>query len=180
MIVALTGRIGAGKSEAARALGGALSCAQLSFVERVFAPHLRAEGRPIDRTNLQSIGAAMMREHGDVRLTEMLLDGVDLAGDWLLDDLRYPTTARYLAGRLGSDFVLVCVQTPFEMRYERVRARGRERVRTREDFAAMDSAVTERLIDETCAFARVHLDNSGCREDLRRACLRLGHELRGT
>jgi len=119
-ILGLTGRIGAGKTTASKYIVQRYGFKNLSFVDRLLAPRLRAQNRTVNRQNLQEIGRELYLKYGDIVLTQWLLEDIDPTQEWLIDDIRYPSTAKYIKERFTDRFVLMAVCTEQDVRYERV------------------------------------------------------------
>lgn len=169
-ILAFTGRIGAGKTTAAQYVARTYGFKSLSFVERILAPRLVAQGKLVNRQNLQEIGSKLYLEHGDIVLTQWLLQGIDFSQKWLIDDVRYPSTAQYIKSCFHGQFMLVGVRSDQHMRYERVVKRAKEKIDSFEGFLVMDTALTEKQIDEVMNCADRIIDNMGTENDLYASC----------
>lgn len=169
-ILGLTGKIGAGKTTLAKYIMESYGFKSLSFVDRILAPRLKEQGKMVNRQNLQALGAELYLQYGDVVLTQWLLDGVDFTQKWLIDDIRYPSTAKYIKDQFGYEFALIGVRASQAVRYERVIKRAREKIDSFERFIEMDNALTEQSIDQVIAYADYVIDNNGILKDLYDAC----------
>lgn len=169
-ILGMTGKIGAGKTTVSEYIVQAYGFQSLSFVDKILAPRLIAQGKEINRHNLQDLGSELYLKHGDILLTQWLLEGLDPAQRWLIDDIRYPSTATYIREEFASAFVLVGVSSSQSIRYERVVRRARETVGSFEEFVKMDNALTEQRIEQVMDCTDYIIDNSGNLQDLYLAC----------
>ncbi len=167
-LIGLTGTNGAGKSEVAA-----------YFVERGYAyfslsdeirAELKKKGRAITRDNLIAMGNALRQRLGADILARRVMRKV--RGKAVIDSIRNLREAAYLR-RQGS-FLLIAVDAPAELRYKRVRRRGREEsASTLEEFLAkekeeMSGQASEQQLRRVMASADRTIINDGSREALRR------------
>lgn len=169
-ILGLTGKIGAGKTTVAGYIVRTYGFTSLSFVDRILAPRLKSQGKEVNRQNLQELGGELYLKYGDIVLTQWLLDGIDDTKKWLIDDIRYPTTANYIKESFGDLFVLVGVRAAQSIRYDRVVKRAREKVESFEQFVEIDDALTEQSIDQVIAQTDYTIDNAGTLQSLYASC----------
>lgn len=169
LVVGLTGPNAAGKGEAARFL-----------VSRGFAYHslsdiIREEAAsrslPPTRENLIEIGNMLRRSGGPAILAErtiLRLDGRDV-----VDSIRNPSEVEAL--RTVRSFILLGVDAPIDLRFERASRRARAgEGGTFAEFAAREERErgadpASQQIHRVFAMADFHVDNSGTIEDLHRA-----------
>jgi len=132
-LIGLTGTNGAGKGEVAAYLTKkGYACVSLSDEIR---EQLRREGREITRDNLIAAGNALRRKYGADVLARRVMQKVK--GPTVIDSIRNVREVAFLRRRRS--FLLVAVDAPVELRYERVRKRGRlESVSSLEEFAAKE------------------------------------------
>lgn len=83
---------------------------------------LRRRGLEETRDNLRDLGNELRNVHGYGVLAEMLSSRVSY--DAVIDSIRHPMEVEALRGFY--DFVMVSVDAPIELRYERAKERGRE------------------------------------------------------
>jgi len=161
IVVGLTGPNAAGKGEAARFLvSRGLAYHSLSDIIRAEAERL---GLPPTRENLIQLGNDLRRQGGPGALAERTL--AKLSGRDVVDSIRNVAEVETL--RREPAFVLLVVDAPIEIRFERARARARPGDGTTlEEFAAREQR--ERSADP--AAQQLHLaaksadlvvDNSG-------------------
>ena len=167
-LIGLTGTNGAGKGEVAAYLKTkGYACQSLSDVLR---EELSARGVESARDNLIRIGNELREKFGADVLARRAMARV--SGPTVIDSIRNPAEAEFL--RTQGDFLLVAVDAPIAIRYERARARGRdESARTlevvrRKEEEEMTGGTTEQQIGLCMAMADRRILNDGTLEDLRR------------
>jgi len=119
-IIGLTGTNGAGKGEAA------------SFFEKkgylyfslsdIIREKLREKGKKITRNNLIKTGNNLREKYGPDILARLVMKNVK--GNSIIDSIRNPKEIEYL--KRQKNFTLLAIDAPVELRYERVKNRGRE------------------------------------------------------
>jgi len=131
MIIGLTGKNASGKGEVARYLERkSFYYASLSNIIR---EELEKEGKPITRPNLIEKGNLLRKHNGDSYLAERVCDGLDGNKNYVIDSIRNPAEIEYLKRR--GNFILVYIDAPSKVRFERIAARGRsDDPSTFEDF----------------------------------------------
>jgi dephospho-CoA kinase len=167
-LVGLTGTNGSGKSEAAAYLVNR-GYAYLSLSD-IIRDKLREEGREASRDNLIAEGNALRREHGPDVLARLVLEKV--RGRTVIDSLRNPHEVALLKRQEG--FVLLAVDAPAAVRFERVRRRGRnESAATLEEFVAkereeMAANPEAQQLDRCLSLADITIWNGGTLDELHR------------
>ena len=122
MILGLAGRNGAGKGEVVRFLEArSFSAYSLSDVIR---EDLRARGLDETRERMIETGNAIRARHGPGGLAVRLLERLEPDRNAVVDSIRHPAEVDVLRRRSAS-FRLIWVDAPEEMRFARVRERGR-------------------------------------------------------
>jgi len=167
-LIGLTGTNGAGKGEAAAYLvSRGYAYASLSDVIR---EGLRAEGREPSRDNLIAKGNALRRDHGPDILARIVLETI--AGRTVIDSIRNPSEVAALRRQDG--FVLLAIDAPPALRFERVRKRGRdESAVSLEAFLAKEDEERGRdpeaqQLDACLALADIRIWNDGTIAELHR------------
>jgi len=132
-LVGLTGTNGAGKGEVAAYLMKK-GYAYLSLSDEI-REELRRKGEEITRDSLIARGNALRRRHGADILARRVMKKV--RGRTVIDSIRNSREVAFLRKQKG--FVLVAVDAPVELRYERALRRGRaESAATLEEFVAKE------------------------------------------
>ena len=123
MIIGMTGTIGAGKETLTKSLR------EKGFKYFVTSDLLKEElekrGVEITRKNMQDLGDELREKHGADVLMKMLLKKVDVNENSILDSIRNPKEAEFLRNHLDN-FILIAVDAPMEIRFERLKSRGKE------------------------------------------------------
>lgn len=123
MIIGLTGPNASGKGVVASHL------IKRGFVYLSLSDILREEltkrGERPERESLYAFGNELRRKKGPGILAEKILERITTGDSYVIDSIRHPSEANVL--RRLSGFHLVCVDAPIEVRFERIRRRGREK-----------------------------------------------------
>lgn len=176
-IIGLTGRIGSGKTTLSTYIQEKYNFQKLSFVDKILIPELQKQKKTVNRKNLQQIGREFYLKYGDVKLTELLLEGINPATRWIIDDIRYPTTANFIRAEFPNNFWIIGVKTDVRIRFQRVLARGKEGKISYEDFLKMDLAPTEKQIEEVLSQVDYLIENNGSLADLYQQCDKIMKEI---
>lgn len=166
--IGLTGTNSAGKGEtAAFFISHGYGYRSLSDVIR---DRLRAEGFEENRDNLIRKGNDLRREGGPDILARLAM--ADLRPPAVIDSIRNPTEVAYLKTRAG--FILLAIEAPIAVRFERALARGRnESAATIGDFARKEdeergSKPGNQQLDACISLADAVVVNDGTLEALHR------------
>ncbi len=166
-LIGLTGTNAAGKGEAAA-----------FFVERGFAyfsqsdvirDALQQKGLEPNRDNLIREGNALRQRFGPEILARRVMDKI--TGDSIIDSIRNPSEIEYWRGQ--ENFVLMAIDAPVEIRFQRAVSRGRnESADSLEDFRAKEDQekTRDRMAQqlETCMrMADFTIQNDGTLEEFR-------------
>jgi dephospho-CoA kinase len=168
VIVGLTGRNSAGKDSVADVL-------EMEGFERwslsdVLREELRRRGEEITRPALIALGNELRRAEGPAVLAKRMTDLMRTKRVCLVS-VRSPAEVEELRKHEG--FVLVAVEAPPEVRFERERARGRESApQTLETFLELEARENTtdenaQQLDATCALADAVIVNDGTLDELR-------------
>jgi len=165
-LVGLTGTNGAGKGEVAKFLQKkGYDYVSLSDVIR---DELKIRGLEISRDNLIACGNELREKFGPAELARRA--ALKIKRPTVIDSIRNLREIDYLR-RLG-DFILVAVDAPLEIRFERVMRRGRnESVCSLEDFRAKEelekrNGETGQQLEACLKEADVLIINDGPLEEL--------------
>lgn len=121
-IVGLTGHPGAGKDEVADYL------ATKGFFKFNGGDYIRAEmraqGLPVDRTSINEYVSKMRSLHGNDYIDEEIVKV--LKENTVISAFRNVREVDFFRKKFGKNFVLLAVEAPLEMRFQRILERHRE------------------------------------------------------
>jgi dephospho-CoA kinase len=167
-LIGLTGTNGAGKGEVAGHLQKK-GYAYFSLSDEIRA-ELRKKGKEETRDNLIAAGNALRRRFGPDILARRVMKKI--RGKAVIDSIRSSREAAFFRRRKG--FILVAVDAPVELRFRRVRQRGRaESASTLAEFIAkeaeeMAAGRAGQQLRRTMTMADIVIMNAGTLEALRR------------
>ncbi len=128
-IIGLTGTNGAGKGEVAAYLK-TKGYAYFSLSDLI-REDLRKKEKEVTRNNLIQTGNELREKFGPDILAKLVMKKVK--GRAVIDSIRNPSEVEYL--KKQKDFTFLAIDAPVELRYERVKKRGRkESATTFEEF----------------------------------------------
>jgi len=132
-LIGLTGTNGAGKGEVAEYFKKR-SYKYFSLSDLI-REELKRSGKKPTRNNLIKIGNKLRKKFGADILARKVMKKIK--GKAIIDSIRNPQEVEYL--RKQENFILLAVDAPPEVRYERVKKRGRdESASTLEEFIAKE------------------------------------------
>ncbi len=167
MIIGLTGTNASGKGTVAEYLAGK-GFARYSLSDEL-RNIMRQEGIPLTRQNMIQAGIKCRSEHGNGCLAKRV-SGKLKGKNAVVDSIRHPEEAKELKKLDG--FMLMAVDAPAELRYERSRARGSERdEKSLHDFIERESGEmhgkgAEQQIAAVMQMADCKITNDGSLEKL--------------
>jgi dCMP deaminase len=144
MIIGLTGKNAAGKGAVADFLK------DKSFyyysLSDVIREELESKAIPVTRDTLIIAGNDMRQRFGPDILARLTLKKIDPNRNYVVDSIRNPAEVEAL--RKSERFILLNIDAPPEVRFERIRARGRESdPQTLEEFEAIEEAERQNLAE---------------------------------
>ena len=138
MLIGLTSRNAAGKDEVARYLVEHHGFVYFSLSD-ILREELERESLPVTRENLIARGNALRQEKGAGVLAETVLAELEGVKEAVVVSIRNPGEVSAL--RTRDDFILVGVDAPVQLRFERARARRRsDDAKTLEEFIRDEQA----------------------------------------
>ena len=171
MIIGLTGKNGSGKGEVAAFLRD--KGFEYYSLSDVIREELQSKGIPLTRETLILAGNELRQRYGADVLARLTLKKIDPNRNYVVDSIRNP--AEVLALRSAGDFVLLSVDASPEIRFDRIRQRGREQdPQTLEDFLLLEEAEKQsdsehkQSIEDCQTMADATMINDGSLEDLHR------------
>lgn len=167
-LIGLTGTNGAGKGEAASFFkDNGFESYSLSDLIR---EELKKRGTPITRSNLIRTGNELRLRFGSDILARRVMERIK--GKAVIDSIRNISEVEYF--RQQSGFILLAIDAPAEIRFQRVKKRGRdESAETLQEFLAKEKEEMGRdkdrqQIQECMAAADFLVINDGTIEDFRK------------
>lgn len=157
MIIALSGKIGSGKTTAAKYLNSQ-GFVTLS-TRKLLADILDAKGTHVSRKNLQDLGSALILLVGGGGFVALMLEYAP-DGNYVLDAIRYSDAIEYLRSRFGTRFRHIHLRVKDEIRYSRLKLRD-ENKGLKENYEEAEKAETELGSPELEEAADVIFDNEG-------------------
>jgi dephospho-CoA kinase len=167
LVIGLAGRIGCGKGTVAKYLVKKYDAQQFVYSD-ILSDILKRLHLPVTRSNLQKLGKGLREELGEkVLVNAMKGDLKEAKAEMrLIDGVRYVNEVDML--RTFPHNVLIFVDVPLEVRYERAKKRATrgEKELTLNEFKERDNATTEKELDKVKEMADYIIDNSGSIEQL--------------
>ena len=135
MIIGVTGMIGSGKGEATRIL------VEKGFQSFSMGDEIRKEaharGLEVTRENLSALGTVLSKEEGEAFVQKRIVSKLEVGKQYVVEGFRFTEDLRPFMKR--ADFVLIGVTAPLDVRWKRIKERGRGGdVRTFEEFVEVD------------------------------------------
>jgi dephospho-CoA kinase len=132
-------------------LTGGMACGKFTLVEYlrkkgfigytfsdVITEELNKLGIPITRKSQQDLGNSLREEFGAGIWAKKLIEMIEPGKNYVIDGIRNPGEINEL--KKEKDFVLIAIESPQKLRFERIIARGMERdPKTWEEFLIADS-----------------------------------------
>jgi len=166
-LIGLTGTNGAGKGEVAAYL--VKKGYEYFSLSDLIREELTKRDEDVTRDNLIRMGNQLREKFGADILARQVMEKIK-GGKAVIDSIRNPKEVEYL--RKQKDFILLCIDAPVELRYERVRQRGRiesaENLREfiRKEEEEMTSHENGQQLRNCMSLADMTLINDGTLEDL--------------
>ena len=124
MIIGIAGRIAAGKETLTKVLRDK----GFNYFEtrKVIIEGLNEKGLELSRTNMQDLADKWRGEYGEGALMRKILEKIDTNENWIIDSLRNAGEARHMREKLGGNFILIAVDAPQKIRFERIVKRSKQ------------------------------------------------------
>lgn len=165
-VVGITGKIGSGKSIISWYLHKEYQFTEYRF-SQILSDILERLHLKKSRENFQKLGVSLRREWPGVIVDSLEKDirenGAELV---VIDGIRYENEMKML--RKFSHNLLISVEAPAELRYQRCKERGEkgEDKISFEEFLASEKKETETKIEKISQLADYHIENKGDKEEL--------------
>ncbi|MHC4816044.1 MAG: deaminase [Planctomycetota bacterium] len=142
MIIGLTGRNASGKGVAAKYLEA--KGFQYHSLADVIREAVTDRGLQVTRDNLIATGRELRARHGTGYLAERIMERLEPGHNYVVDSFRHEDEVAVF--RKASNFHLLAVKAQQEIRFERIKARGRENdPQTYDEFQDLEKAESTSL-----------------------------------
>lgn len=156
LVVGIAGRIGAGKTSAAKHISSTFGFQYIRYSE-VLAEWL--VGGAQTKAELQTVGWEVMEKGLQPELNRRLIEQIVPTSDTVVDGLRHPLDYTSLVSAFAASFRLIFLDAPRETRWEHVKGTGR--YSSFEKFLAADSHSVEQQIELLRPEASLEVRNEG-------------------
>lgn len=137
MIIGLTGPNATGKGEAAKYLES--KGFKYQSLADIIREAVKDRDLPITRDNLIATGRELRARHGTGYLAERIMERLEPGQNYVVDSFRHEDEVAVF--RKASNFYLLVVKTQREIRFKRIRERGRENdPQTYDEFQDLEKA----------------------------------------
>jgi len=139
-VIGLTGIFGSGKETVKDMLIHKLNAYHVTLSSLIRDEVLRKKGIKVGRGELQDLGNELRKLYGNDVLVKMAWDFLPKNKEFIIvDGIRNPGEVEFLKKKVGKDFVLVAVDAPQQLRYERASKRGTQKdPKSWEEFLKME------------------------------------------
>lgn len=161
LAIGFTGRIGAGKTSAARYVQEAYGFQYVRYSQVLSEWH---DTEPAPKVTLQQFGWEVMSGGMQVELNKRLIGRIDPDHDCAVDGLRHPIDYKSLYEQFKDNFYLVFIETDVKTRWEHVK--GRQRYSSFESFRLADDHAVEQHIEELRPLEQFVICNEGSLSEL--------------
>lgn len=164
-VLALTGMPASGKGAVAEHLKG-LGFPVISMGDVVRSYYLKEVGGELHPDRVGEYAGKMREVHGPEiwarRTIEYLKENYPGGGVIVIDGIRSLHEVEFFRRKLGGDFLLVAIEAPEEVRFQRALSRGRgDDIRSLEEFRRRDLRELSWGLGDVIRAADLKLDNSG-------------------
>ena len=138
-VIGITGTLCSGKGVVKDLLSRKLNCYTVSL-SSIIRAELERKQKDFNRKILQDQGNELRRKYGADILARLAIDYMQRDKEAIIiDGIRNPAEVKYLRKEFGKNFVLIAVDAPKKIRFERmVRRARRDDPKTWEEFLELD------------------------------------------
>lgn len=139
-VIGLTGTIGSGKKVVKQFILRRFNCYHVTLSD-VIRGEVEKKRGTLNRTTLQDMGNEMRKKYGTHVLALLATEYLPRDKEMIvIDGIRNPGEVEYLKKNFGKDFVLIAVDAPKKIRFERLKIRNDPKdPQTFEEFEKMDA-----------------------------------------
>jgi len=169
MIIGLTGKNGSGKGEVAKFLKE--RGFEYHSLSDVLREEIKKRKKSVTRGNLIETGNELRKKFGAGVLAKKILERLEVDRHYVIDSIRHPMEV--VEFRTRKNFMLINVIASPEVRFQRIKARGREndpktfaefkKVEARE---AKSTVKSDQQLEKTLGLADCEMSNNGTLEEL--------------
>ncbi len=168
-LIAFVGMPASGKSEAAgiaRSLG-----IPVTNMGDIVREETARRGLPMTDSNIGGTGTALRKEEGMDAVAKRCVPGIRSLNSSIVvvDGIRNIEEINYFKKEFGRDFKLIAINTPLELRFERIKKRLRsDDMSSMEELKRRDEREKGWGLDKAIRKADITIDNTGSIEDFRK------------
>lgn len=139
-VVGITGTIGSGKDVAKSFFEKKFSCYSSNLSDLIRTELLEKKKIKVDKNLKQNLGNDLRKQYGNHVLAELAWNFLQKNRELIvIGGIRNPGEIEFLKKKAGKDFVLIAVDAPRELRWEKVQKRNKSTdPKTYEEFVAID------------------------------------------
>jgi len=167
-IIAFVGMPASGKSEAS-AVARALGIPVVSMGE-IVREETEKRGLPLTDENVGGTGTSLRRKEGMDAIAKRCVPKIRLLNSpvVVVDGTRNIEEIKYFKKEFGKDFKLISIQAPLDLRFERVKKRGRsDDMCSIEELKRREEREKSWGLDKAIGIADVDIRNTGSLEEFR-------------
>ncbi len=164
IVLGIAGRIGAGKTSAGNYLAVTHGFGYIRY-SQVLSDWMAED--PNSKARLKAVGWEVMAGGMQEELNRRLIARIEPDTDYAIDGLRHPTDYESLRNVFVSNFFLIYLDCPLELRWQRLQ--NRPHYRDHREFVSADLHPVEQHVDDLRQKAYAVVANTGSLQDLNSA-----------
>lgn len=179
-VIGLTGTIGSGKEVVREILEKNTNSYSVVLSSLLKEDALKKQGIQVTREIRQNLGNELRKQYGTEILAKIAVSFMQNNKDFLIiDGIRNPGEVDFLREKFGEEFKLIAVDSPQQLRFERMNGRNREGdpaiweefVRLDERDQGKDEPEYGQQVKKCIEMADVLIQNDGSLEELQQKVL---------